>query len=303
MNNVIEIHDLRKSYGELTAVDGLSFRVREGELFAFLGVNGAGKSTTISILVGLLRPDSGCLTVLGHPIEEKAAFLHSIGIVFQQSILDKRLSVYDNLYYRSRLYGLGRDQFAQNLAFLSSALDLQGILKRPLNQLSGGQIRKVDLARALIHDPRILILDEPTTGLDPLTRKLVWDLIERLRKERKLTVILTTHYMEEAAIADYVLLIDKGKAVAEGKPIELKERYAGDYLRVYRYEPDFLNLLAEQRVEYRPIKVGVEIKFRSTKQAMGFLSRHSAYIEDAEVIKGTMDDVFLAVTGKELANQ
>lgn len=303
MNKVIEINDLHKSYGGKVAVDGLSFSVREGELFAFLGVNGAGKSTTINILVGVLRPDSGSVNVLGHPVADKQAILPSIGIVFQQSVLDKRLSVYDNIYYRAQLYGLSRAEFTQNLDFLSPKLELQGILKRPLGKLSGGQRRKVDLVRALIHHPKILILDEPTTGLDPLTRKLVWGLLEELRKKEKLTIILTTHYMEEAAIADYVVIIDQGKRVAEGTPIELKERYAGDYLRAYRYQADFLNLLGEQRIEYKPLKQGVEIKFRHTKQAMDFLAKHSDYIEDAEIIKGTMDDVFLTVTGKELGEQ
>lgn len=303
MNKVIEITDLHKSYGDKTAVDGLSFSVREGELFAFLGVNGAGKSTTINILVGVLRPDSGSVIVLGHPVADKMAILPSIGIVFQQSVLDKRLSVYDNIYYRALLYGLSRDEFAQNLDFLSSRLELRDILKRPLGKLSGGQRRKVDLVRALIHQPKILILDEPTTGLDPLTRKLVWGLLEDLRKKEKLTVILTTHYMEEASIADYVALIDQGKMVAEGTPIELKERYAGDFLRAYRYHDDFLNLLGEQRIEYKKIKQGIEIKFRNTKMAMNFLAKHSDYIEDAEIVKGTMDDVFLCVTGKELDEQ
>ena len=231
MENVIEISHLNKSYGDVKAVQDLSFVVRRGELFAFLGVNGAGKSTTISMICGQLKKDSGSISVCGEDIEKDFdSISRRIGVVFQSSALDAQLSARDNLRSRAALYGMTGKAFRKRFLELSGILDFADFADRPLSKLSGGQKRRIDIARALLHEPEILILDEPTTGLDPQTRKLLWNVIEGLRREKQFTVFLTTHYMEEAADADYVVIIDGGKIAAEGSPLDLKNRYVGDYI-------------------------------------------------------------------------
>ena len=226
MKNVIEIQHLSKSFGDIHAVQDLSFRVKEGELFAFLGINGAGKSTTISILCGQLPKDSGTVTIDGADLDRNIDTVkQNLGVVFQNSVLDKALSVRDNLKSRAALYGITGAAFEARLQELAVLLDFSDLLKRTVGKLSGGQRRRIDIARALLHSPKILILDEPTTGLDPQTRKLLWDAVTQLRTEKRMTVFLTTHYMEEAADADYVIILDSGKIAAEGTPIQLKNAY------------------------------------------------------------------------------
>ena len=199
MKNIIEINGLNKCFGEVKAVQDLSFRVKEGELFAFLGVNGAGKSTTINILCGQLGKDSGSVFIDGMDLDKDTDNIkRNIGIVFQTSLLDSMLSVYDNLKCRAALYGISGPSLEKRLSELSELLAFKPLLQRTLGKLSGGQRRRIDIARALLHKPKILILDEPTTGLDPQTRKLLWNVISDLRRETKMTVFLTTHYMEEA---------------------------------------------------------------------------------------------------------
>lgn len=234
MQNIIEIDHLNKTFGDVKAVQDLSFRVKEGELFAFLGVNGAGKSTTINILCGQLSKDSGSVRIGGSDLDKDAdSIKRSIGVVFQNSVLDKDLSVKDNLISRAALYGIRGMELEQRLTELDELLGLKELYKRPLGKLSGGQRRKIDITRALLHRPKILVLDEPTTGLDPQTRKLLWNVISDLRKHENMTVFLTTHYMEEAADADYVVILDSGKIAAEGTPLELKNTYTGDFITLY----------------------------------------------------------------------
>ena len=300
MGNIIEIKNLKKYYGAVKAVDDVSFVVKQGQLFAFLGLNGAGKSTTINILVGVQQKDEGECYIDGKSIDDISSILSEIGIVFQSSILDKKLTVYDNLRYRAMLYDLSKVEFEKNLKFYTEKLALQDILKNPIEKLSGGQKRKVDIARALIHMPKILILDEPTTGLDPKTRKLVWDLINELRKEINLTVLLTTHYMEEASIADYVVIMDSGRVATQGTPIEIKNLYANDSLKLYKYDEKILKVLDELQLPYQKNKNILEVKFKDTCSAKNFIVKNQKLIEDLEIVKGSMDDVFLNVTGKEL---
>ena len=234
MENVIKIEGLCKSFGDIKAVDNLSFNVKEGELFAFLGINGAGKSTTISIICGQLQRNSGSVFINGENIDSSLTKIkNDLGVVFQNSVLDKSLSVYDNLKSRAALYGICGAKFKERLNELCEMLDFKDLLKREVKKLSGGQRRRIDVARALMHNPKILILDEPTTGLDPQTRKTLWNVIDKLRHERKMTVFLTTHYMEEAADADYVVIIDSGKISAEGTPLQLKNAYTGDFITLY----------------------------------------------------------------------
>ena len=260
MNNIIEIKNLIKYFGDVHAVDDISFSVQEGELFAFLGLNGAGKSTTINVLVGVEKRDSGDCLVNGISIDNISKILPTIGIVFQSSMLDNKLTVYDNIRYRAMLYGLNKDEFKENLNFLIEKMDLKDILKKQLGKLSGGQKRKVDIVRALIHNPKILILDEPTTGLDPRTRKTVWNLINELRSTKGLTVLLTTHYMEEASIADNVVIIDSGKIVAEGSPITLKNKFANDYLKIYKYDKSLEEIVKNIDIPFKINKEYLEIR-------------------------------------------
>lgn len=295
---MIKIEHLEKAYGAVKAVQDLSFEVREGELFAFLGVNGAGKSTTINIICGQLAQDRGSVVIDGIPFEKDAAATKGkLGVVFQKSVLDQALSVYDNLQSRAALYGILGKEFKERLSELSQLLDFQEFLKRPVGKLSGGQRRKVDIARALLHRPKILILDEPTTGLDPQTRKLLWDVIEALRKKEGMTVLLTTHYMEEAADADYVVIIDGGKIIAKGTPLELKNTYTGDFLTLYGVEEEAVRAFG---LPYRTIRDAYRISVQDTAAATGLILQYPEIFKDYELTKGKMDDVFLAATGKNL---
>ncbi|MFR7989704.1 MAG: ABC transporter ATP-binding protein [Anaerovoracaceae bacterium] len=300
MKNIIEINGLNKCFGEVKAVQDLSFRVKEGELFAFLGVNGAGKSTTINILCGQLGKDSGSVFIDGMDLDKDTDNIkRNIGIVFQTSLLDSMLSVYDNLKCRAALYGISGPSLEKRLSELSELLAFKPLLQRTLGKLSGGQRRRIDIARALLHKPKILILDEPTTGLDPQTRKLLWNVISDLRRETKMTVFLTTHYMEEAAEADYVVIIDDGKISAEGSPLQLKNLYTGDFITLYDTDQETVNALG---IEYEQIPGAFRLYVPDTATATRLILENPELFTDYEITKGKMDDVFLAVTGKRLAS-
>lgn len=301
MKNIIEVHDLKKSYDDVKAVDGISFNVKEGSLFAFLGINGAGKSTTINIICSILKKDSGKIYVDGLDLDQDFNKIkHLIGVVFQNSVLDATLTVKDNLVIRGGFYGLKGKALKIRIAELTEMLDLGSLLKKPMKNLSGGQRRRVDIARGLINYPKILILDEPTTGLDPQTRRKIWDLIDDLRKTNKMTVFLTTHYMEEADKADRVVMIDHGHIVANDTPHQLKVRYAGDYIKAYMDEnEEFENLYKKdygKKLEYSG--EFYKIKIKDSEEAKEILNQYSNYLTDFEILKGDMDDVFLNITGK-----
>ena len=299
MKNIIEIINLHKSFGDIHAVNDLSFCVKEGELFAFLGVNGAGKSTTINIMCGELNKDNGNVYIDGLDIDTNISKIkEKIGVVFQNSVLDLPLTVYDNLESRAALYGIVGEELKVRLNELSELLDLSDLLKRKLKNLSGGQKRRIDIARALLHKPKILILDEPTTGLDPQTRKTIWNVVSKLRKEENMTVFLTTHYMEEAAEADYGVVIDAGKISAKGSPLELKNTYTGDFITLYSVSKEIVDSLG---VEYEMIRDAYRIFVPNTKAATDLIIKYPDIFIDYEVTKGKMDDVFLAVTGKKLS--
>lgn len=298
MKNIIEIDHLHKAFGDVKAVQDLSFRVREGELFAFLGINGAGKSTTINILCGLLAKDSGTVKIGGIDLDaEPDSIKRSLGVVFQNSVLDKELSVRDNLASRAALYGLCGKDFQNRLAELARLLEFEELLKRSVGKLSGGQRRRIDIARALLHSPKILILDEPTTGLDPQTRSLLWRVIGELRNKENMTVFLTTHYMEEAADADYVVILDHGRIAAEGTPLTLKNTYTGDFITIYNTEESLIKALG---MPYKPMRDAFRVSVPDTAAATNLILRHPEVFRDYEITKGKMDDVFLAVTGKKL---
>lgn len=298
MERIIEIENLDKSFGKIHAVNDLSFSVRRGELFAFLGVNGAGKSTTISIICAQLAKDSGKVIVCGEDIDKDPSRVASrLGVVFQNSLLDQALSVRDNLESRAALYGITGKRFSARLAELSKLLDLDGLMRRTVGKLSGGQRRRIDIARALLHRPEVLILDEPTTGLDPQTRRMIWSVIETLRRDEGLTVFLTTHYMEEAADADYVIILDDGRISASGSPLALKNKFANDYITLYGSD-----IASAESLGYPVEKVGdaYRITVPDTAAATKLIIAHPDLFLDYEVTKGKMDDVFLAVTGKKL---
>ena len=298
MSSLIEISHLAKSFGDVRAVQDLSFRVEAGELFAFLGINGAGKSTTINIMCGQLTKDSGSVKIGGADLDEDAdSIKRSLGVVFQSSVLDKDLSVEDNLQSRAALYGIKGKEFKKRLSELAALLEFEDLLKRTVGKLSGGQRRRIDIARALIHSPKILILDEPTTGLDPQTRSTLWRVIGELRKNEGMTVFLTTHYMEEAADADYVVILDSGKIAAEGTPLELKNTYTGDFITLYGAREEQAKRLG---APYEMIRGTCKISVPNTAAATELIMKFPEIFNDYEITKGKMDDVFLAVTGKNL---
>ncbi len=298
MERIIDIAHLSKSFGTVHAVQDLSFQVRRGELFAFLGVNGAGKSTTISILCGQLQKDGGTVAIAGQSVEGNLADVtRRLGVVFQGSVLDQALTVRENLRCRAALYGITGKAFQTRLRELAALLDFEALLGRTVGKLSGGQRRRIDVARALLHRPEILILDEPTTGLDPQTRKLLWDVVQSLRKDQRMTVFLTTHYMEEAADADYIVILDAGKIAAEGTPLALKNQYTGDFITLYGAD---VAQVAALGLPCETLRGAVRLSVRDTAAATQLILSHPALFTDYEITKGKMDDVFLAVTGKRL---
>ncbi len=303
-NNIIEINHLKKYFKDVKAVDDISFSIKKGEFFAFLGLNGAGKSTTINILCGQLEKDSGVVVIDGLNLDHDISKIKpKLGVVFQNSVLDAKLTVFENLKFKADLYGLSKTKFKENLDYLAETLEFQDILNRSLYKLSGGQKRRVDIARALIHNPEILILDEPTTGLDPKTRILVWKLLSNLRQTKELTIILTTHYMEESDEADTIVIIDNGKIVANDTPNNLKNKYANDFLKIYKYDENLLNLFSQNQIKFIKTDKALEIELANIEEAKDIIINYNKYIFDFEVFKGKMDNVFLNITGKDLKEQ
>lgn len=298
MEEVLRITNVSKSFGKVKAVNNISFKVKKGEMFAYLGVNGAGKSTTISMICGTLKKDSGSILVCGEDIEKDSNYIkNKIGVVFQNSVLDQTLSVYENLKYRASLYNITGNEFKKRFEELSKMFDLNEIKSQKIKTLSGGQRRRVDIARAIIHNPEFLILDEPTTGLDPNTRKKLWNIIRDLRETNGMTVFLTTHYMEEAADADFIIIIEKGKIITEGTPLDLKNKYAKDTITIYNVEE---NDVMKLKLPYTKIRDGFKLEVDNTSIATDLIIKNKDIFKDYEIIKGKMDDVFLNATGNEL---
>lgn len=300
VSEIIKVEHLKKYYREVKAVDDISFTVEKGELFGFLGVNGAGKSTTINMLCTLLKPTEGKALINGVELgKEDEEIKKHIGIVYQNNCLDNLLTVQENLLLRGRLYEKDKEKLWHNLTRVTEILDLADVLKRPFGKLSGGQKRRCEIARALMHTPDILFLDEPTTGLDPATRKNVWETVYTLQKEMGMTVFLTTHYMEEAAAADHIGIMDHGHLVEYGTPFSLKETYAKDKLYLISKAEQRENIVMELRknnLEYSILEERIFVKLGSTLSAMPLLAKVEDRIQGFEVIQGTMDDVFLSVT-------
>lgn len=301
MQNIIEVQSLVKKYKDVCAVRDISFSVEEGSFFSFLGVNGAGKSTTINILCTVLEKTSGCVKIGGYDLDkQKAKIKELIGIVFQNSVLDKQLTVKENLISRASYYGFSKTEAKSRIKTLAEIFELDGMLDRKYINLSGGQRRRVDIVRALINRPKILFLDEPTTGLDPHTRMQVWSIINKLRKETGLTVFLTTHYMEETSDCDNVVIIDSGKISACDTPHNLKKKYASNSFVWYTRKSEFAEtLLNNEGLSFEYAGDAYKIKISDCSDATRLVTSYPQ-ISDYEVIKGNMDDVFLKITGKRL---
>lgn len=298
MNSIIKIDHLSKSYGNIKAVHDISLDVFEGELFAFLGPNGAGKSTTINVLCTLLNADSGQVSINNHALgTEDDLIRKDIGVVFQKSFLDNLLSVHENLLTRASFYGLSKETAKKRIDDLTKQLSLGEFIHRPYGKLSGGQRRRAEIARALVNHPRILFLDEPTTGLDPQTRHSIWTYIDELRRKHKMTIFLTTHYMEEAAQCDRVCIIDHGVILELDTPTALRLKYAPTLLRI-KTSQDLTEVLKQETFTHTKTAEGYELVIPQSKAALHFLTTHQEDYEHFEVLEGTMDTVFLALTGK-----
>ena len=293
------IEHLSKRFEQKEVLKDIDFTFEEGRIYGLLGRNGAGKTTLFNCLNRDLKADSGSVIISGHDAgSDIAQITRKLGVMFQSTVLDKPLSVRDNLESRAALYGITGTEFETRLGELCELLDLSELLDRSVGKLSGGQRRRIDIARALLHRPEILILDEPTTGLDPQTRRLLWSVVRSLREKENMTVFLTTHYMEEAADADYVVILDSGRIAAEGTPLALKNAYTGDYITFYGAQPEALSALG---LEYEALRDAYRVSVANTAQATKLITEHPELFVDYEITKGKMDDVFLAVTGKALS--
>ena len=302
MDKILEVEHLKKYYGNVKAVDDISFYVEKGKLFAFLGPNGAGKSTTIDIICTFLRPDAGTARIDGQTLgKDDDKIRSSIGVVFQDGFLDELLTVEENIKYRGSLYGLKGKELQAAFERVSEAAGIKDFLKRQYKKLSGGQRRRSDIARALINTPKILFLDEPTTGLDPQTRKKVWETIVKMQRDSNMTVFLTTHYMEEASEADYVIIIDNGKIAARGTPYELRKKYASDSLQIeYDNQAEIENILIKNKINYTLHNGQAIIPLKTTIDALSILDIVRPSVKSFEVLSGTLNDAFINITGREI---
>lgn len=304
MEEIIKVAHLKKYFKEIKAVDDVSFTVYKGELFGFLGENGAGKTTTINMLCTLLAPTEGEVLIDGFQLgKEDEEIKRHIGVVYQDNCLDDILTVKENLLLRGSLYEKDKTVLKKNLRHICQILDLTELLNRKYGKLSGGQKRRCEIARALMHTPDILFLDEPTTGLDPASRKSVWETVGKLQKEMGMTVFLTTHYMEEAAKASHIAIMQKGHLTEYGTPFELKEKFAKDKLILIPKEGQkeiVIDLLKKRNLNYKIREHLITVSITDTLSAMPVLEMVKDKINGFEVIQGTMDDVFLnAIGGKE----
>ncbi len=283
-------------------MDDISFTVDEGSIFAFLGPNGAGKSTTINTLCTILEKTEGTLTINGHDVSrERSLVRKDIGIVFQDPTLDTQMTVEENLRYHCSFYKVPKNEVQERIAFALDLVELTQWRRAAVGSLSGGMKRRAEIARGLVHDPKVLFLDEPTTGLDPQTRANVWEYIQRLQKQKNMTIFLTTHYMDEAEVCSKVVIIDHGKIVAHDTPEDLKRQYTGTEVDVVCTQAGPLEAtLREREVSYR--KDGSKLVFHTKEApaALEILSAHRGEIMDFEVKNGTLNEVFLAITGKEI---
>lgn len=302
MNSIIKVENFSKKYGDFKAVDNISFTVEEGSIFAFLGPNGAGKSTTINTLCTILDKTEGNIEINGHDVsKEKGLVRKDIGIVFQDSTLDEKLTVEENLKYHCSFYKIPKNEVQERIDFALNLVDLMEWKKAIVGGLFGGMKRRVEIARGLVHYPKVLFLDEPTTGLDPQTRANVWEYIQKLQKQKNITIFLTTHYMDEAEVCSKVVIMDHGKIIAHDTPENLKRKYTSTEIEVNYIKSDKLEkVLKEQDIPYRMKENKIMFQTKDSSIALDILSECKETITDFEVKKGTLNEVFLAMTGKEI---
>ncbi|MDD3841024.1 MAG: ABC transporter ATP-binding protein [Clostridia bacterium] len=302
MEKIITVSGLKKSYGSVEAVKGIDFYVDRGSLFAFLGPNGAGKSTTINILGTLLKPDVGEVIIDGFTLGKEDDKIRSIiGMVFQDHVLDDLLTVRENMTTRGSFYHSDKKALRAAVDYAAQSTGVTSYQNRLYGKLSGGQRRRSDIARALVNTPKVLFLDEPTTGLDPQTRQNVWEAIEQLREEKNMTIFLTTHYMEEAARADYVIVIDDGIIAAKGTPAQLREQYSTDHLILHTDNTEQVaQILTVMGKTYEVKNDTITLQLESTMQALPLLEQCKDIIRGFQVIEGNMDDAFIQITGREI---
>lgn len=302
MENMIFVKDFVKSYGDFTAVDHVSFEVKSGSIFAFLGPNGAGKSTTINTLCTMLEKTSGTLLIDGKDVSrDKDAVRSVIGVVFQDSTLDNKMTVEENLKMHCHFYGLPKTIVNERIHFVLNLVDMMEWKKAMVSSLSGGMKRRVEIARSLLHFPKVLFLDEPTTGLDPQTRAHIWEYIVKLQKEKNITIFLTTHYMEEAEISHQVAIMDKGKIIAFDQPSSLKKQYTKDKVHITSENNEELESLFQlYGLYYQKAGDSYYIETNDLPDLLDIVSEHKSFIKDLEVKKGTLNDVFLKITGKDI---
>ncbi len=305
---IIKIKDLTKRYpsADVNAVNSISFSVFEGELFAFLGVNGAGKSTLINMLCTLLTKTSGEVELCGYNLDtESNQIRNSIGVVFQNGVLDGELSVYDNLMLRGSLFGIDKKTLKNRIDNLVERLSMTDFIKRPYAKLSGGQKRKSDIARALVSNPKVLFLDEPTTGLDPQSRLDMWQVISDIRTEFNTTVFLTTHYMEEVNAADRVAIINQGKLLCLDTPEKLKSIYSFDTIKLninLEFQKEIQEKLNQEQLNYSFAVETYTIKVKDALSHIDLISKLKPMLESVEIVKGDMDSVFLNVVSEGSVN-
>ena len=302
MSNMIQVKNFTKMYGDFAAVDNISFDVEEGTIFAFLGPNGAGKSTTINTLCTIVDKTEGELTINGYEVSEnKNKVRNDIGIVFQESTLDGKLTVEENLKFHCEFYNVPRSEIKSRIDFVLNLVDLEEWRKAPVNGLSGGMKRRVEIARGLVHYPKVLFLDEPTAGLDPQTRANIWNYIIKLQKEKNITIFLTTHYMDEAEICDKVAIMDHGKIVAFDTPYNLKRQHTSGMTKLMVSDDAALQqYLAARDVKYKLSERLFTIYSAELSDIAELITQFKDSIIDFETTKGTLNDVFLAITGKEI---
>ena len=300
--NSIEVKNFTKNFDNITAVDNISFEVEEGTIFAFLGPNGAGKSTTINTLCTIQEKTSGELKINGNDVTyQKDKVRNDIGIVFQESTLDGKLTVEENLKLHCDFYNVPKAEVKERIEFVLELVDLTNRRNYSVNSLSGGMKRRAEIARGLVHFPKVLFLDEPTTGLDPQTRANVWDYIHKLQKQKNITIFLTTHYMDEAEICNKVAVIDKGKIVAHDTPYNLKKKYTTTTMKIKTSNNDKITeYLKESSIKYKIDNEQVVVYATNVDDVLEITSKFRASIEDLEINKGTLNDVFIAITGKEI---
>lgn len=301
-NNSIEVNNFTKKFGSFTAVDNISFTVEQGTIFAFLGPNGAGKSTTINTLCTIHDKTHGELIINGNDVtHQKDKVRNDIGIVFQESTLDGKLTVEENLKLHCDFYKVPKTEVRERIDFVLELVDLMNWKKAPIDSLSGGMKRRAEIARGLVHFPKVLFLDEPTTGLDPQTRANVWDYIHKLQKQKNITIFLTTHYMEEAEICNKVAIIDHGKIVAHDTPYNLKKEFTSTTMKIKTSDQNnLLRYLNEHLLRYKQTDEQIIIYATSVEIVLEIASAFKESIEDIEINKGTLNDVFIAITGKEI---